>query len=140
MRKQCVIKLYISDYEHRWKEGRMIGYNEEKREKDIEKVYHSVISGNISKSFQQYYKDMRTRIADVMAGKYIASLNDSEFLQLLQDEKLISPEQVQSLTRKYRDIEHLLDEAYIQSNWKTIASIQEKTTEEEKEGIEGEVK
>ena len=138
--KNARIKLYISDYEHRWKEGRMIGYNEEKREKDIEKVYHSVISGNISKSFQQYYKDMRTRIADVMAGKYIASLNDSEFLQLLQDEKLISPEQVQSLTRKYRDIEHLLDEAYIQSNWKTIASIQEKTTEEEKEGIEGEVK
>ena len=138
--KNARIKLYIYDYEHRWKEGRMIGYNEEKREKDIEKVYHSVISGNISKSFQQYYKDMRTRIADVMAGKYIASLNDSEFLQLLQDEKLISPEQVQSLTRKYRDIEHLLDEAYIQSNWKTIASIQEKTTEEEKEGIEGEVK
>ena len=138
--KNARIKLYISDYEHRWKEGRMIGYNEEKREKDIEKVYHSVVSGNISKSFQKYYKDMRTRIADVMAGKYIASLNDSEFLQLLQDEKLVSPEQVQSLTRKYRDIEDLLDEAYIQSNWKTIASIQEKTTEEEKEGIEGEVK
>ena len=118
----------------------MIGYNEETRECDIEKVYNAVISDKISKNYKPYYKDMRTRIADVMAGKYIASLNDSEFLQLLQDEKLISPEQVQSLTRKYRDIEHLLDEAYIQSNWKTIASIQEKTTEEEKEGIEGEVK
>lgn len=138
--KNSRIKIYISDYERKWNEGKMIGYNEETRECDIEKVYNAVISDKISKNYKPYYKDMRTRIADVMAGKYIASLNDSEFLQLLQDEKLISPEQVQSLTRKYRDIEHLLDEAYIQSNWKTIASIQEKTTEEEKEGIEGEVK
>lgn len=138
--KNSRIKKYISDYERKWNEGKMIGYNEETRECDIEKVYNAVISDKISKNYKPYYKDMRTRIADVMAGKYIASLNDSEFLQLLQDEKLVSPEQVQSLTRKYRDIEHLLDEAYIQSNWKTIASIQEKTTEEEKEGIEGEVK
>ncbi len=138
--KNARIKLYISDYERKWNEGKMIGYNEETRECDIEKIYNAVVSDKISRTYKPYYKDMRTRIADVMAGKYIASLNDSEFLQLLQDEKLVSPEQVQSLTRKYRDIEHLLDEAYIQSNWKTIASIQEKTTEEEKEGIKGEVK
>ena len=117
-------------------EGKMVGYSEETRKAEIETIYKGVLSGKLPK----YYEDMKVRVAKLMAGKYIASLNDSEFLQLLQDEKLVSPEQVQSLTRKYRDIEHLLDEAYIQSNWKTIASIQEKTTEEEKEGIEGEVK
>ena len=111
--------------------GNMVGYNKESREADIEKIYSSVIEGKSS----SYYKDMRTRIADVMAGKYIASLNDSEFLKLLQDEQLVSPEQIQSLTRKYRDIEDLQDEVYVQSNWKSIVKAQEKSTQ-----IQGEVK
>ena len=55
-------------------------------------------------------------------------------MKLLQDEQLVSPEQVQSLTRKYRDIENLQDEVYIQSNWKSIAKAQEKSTE-----IQGEI-
>lgn len=125
------IKSYISYYMGQINKGNMIGYNDESIEADIEKIYSSVIEGRLS----SYYKDMRTRIADVMAGKYIASLNDSEFLKLLQDEQLVSQKQVQSLTRKYKDIENLQDEVYVQSNWKSIVKAQEKSTE-----IQGEVK
>ena len=109
----------------------MIVYNEESRQADIEKIYSRIIHSGVFK----YGKDMKTRLADVMAGKYIASLNDSEFMKLLQDEQLVSPEQVQSLTRKYRDIENLQDEVYIQSNWKSIAKAQEKSIK-----MHGEVK
>ena len=122
--KNARIKSYISYYMEQLNKGSMIGYNEESRQADIEKIYSRIIHSGVFK----YGKDMKTRLADVMAGKYIASLNDSEFMKLLQDEQLVSPEQVQSLTRKYRDIENLQDEVYIQSNWKSIAKAQEKST------------
>ena len=128
--KNARIKSYISYYMEQLNKGSMIGYNEESRQADIEKIYSRIIHSEVFK----YGKDMKTRLADVMAGKYIASLNDSEFMKLLQDEQLVSPEQVQSLTRKYRDIENLQDEVYIQSNWKSIAKAQEKSTE-----IQGEI-
>ena len=122
--KNARIKSYISYYMEQLNKGSMIGYNEESRQADIEKIYSRIIHSGVFK----YGKDMKTRLADVMAGKYIASLNDFEFMKLLQDEQLVSPEQVQSLTRKYRDIENLQDEVYIQSNWKSIAKAQEKST------------
>ncbi len=128
--KNARIKSYISYYMEQLNKGSMIGYNEESRQADIEKIYSRIIHSEVFK----YGKDMKTRLADVMAGKYIASLNDSEFMKLLQDEQLVSPEQVQSLTRKYRNIENLQDEVYIQSNWKSIAKAQEKSTE-----IQGEI-
>ena len=126
------IKSYITYYKEKLNAGKMIGYDKESRKSDINKIYDRVL---LSGKLPSYYKDLRTRIADVMAGKYIASLNDSEFIQLLQEEQLVSPEQVKSLTRKYKDIENLTDEVYIQSNWKTIADTQKKSTE-----IKGEVK
>ena len=129
--KNARIKSYISYYMGQLNKGNMVGYNEESREADMEKIYSSVAQGKSS----SHYKDMRTRVADVMAGKYIASLNDSEFLKLLQEEQLVSPEQAQSLTRKYKDIEDLQDEVYVQSNWKSIVKAQEKSTQ-----IQGEVK
>lgn len=131
MDKNARIKSYIAYYIGQVNKGNMVGYNEQSREADMETIYSRLMAGNVFK----HCKDMKTRIADVMAGKYIASLNDSEFLELLQDEQLISPEQVKSLTRKYKDIENLQDEVYIQDNWKSIAKAQETSTE-----IQGEVK
>ena len=129
--KNARIKHYISEYLKKLNDGKMIGYNKETRRAEIEKTYRDVIEGRQP----EYYEDMKTRVAKLMAGKYIASLNDSEFLQLLKKEELISQEQAGSLTRKYKDIEDLQDEVYIQSNWKSIAEAQEKSTE-----IQGEVK
>ena len=110
--------------------GEMIGYNAETRKAEIETIYKGVLSGKLPK----YYEDMKTRVAKLMASKYIASLNDSEFLQLLKKEGLISQEQAESLTRKYRDIKDLQDEVYIQSNWKTVAKAQKDNTQIQGEG------
>ena len=125
------IKSYISYYMGQLNKGNMIGYNEKDRKTDIEKIYSRVYKGKSSK----HYKDMKTRLADVMAGKYIASLNDSEFLQLLKAEGLVSQEQTESLTRKYKDIEDLQGEVYIQSNWKAVSKAQKDNTR-----IQGDVK
>lgn len=130
--KNARIKSYISYYMGQQNKGKMIGgYSEENRRADIEKIYRNVLSGKTSK----YHEDMRTRVAKLMAGKYIASLNDSEFLRLLEQEEFVSQEQVESLTRKYKDIEDLQEEVYIQSNWKTVANAQKENTR-----IQGEVK
>ena len=129
--KNARIKSYISYYMKMLNEGKMVGYNEESREAEINKLYTRVLEDKPSR----HYKSIITRIADVMAGKYIASLNDSEFLQLLIKEELISEEQAKSLTRKYKDIEDLKGEVYIQSNWKTVSETQKENTV-----IEGDVK
>ena len=130
-KKNARIKSYISRYMRKLNEGEMVGYSEETRQAEIETIYKGVLSGKLPK----YYEDMKVRVAKLMAGKYIASLNDSEFLRLLEQEEFVSQEQVESLTRKYKDIEDLQEEVYIQSNWKSIAKAQEKSTE-----IQGEVK
>ena len=130
-KKNARIKSYISRYMRKLNEGEMVGYSEETRQAEIETIYKGVLSGKLPK----YYEDMKVRVAKLMAGKYIASLNDSEFLRLLEQEEFVSQEQAESLTRKYKDIENLQDEVYIQDNWKSIAKAQEKSTE-----IQGEVK
>ena len=119
------IKMYISYYMKKLQEGKMVGYNENIRKEEIERIYGRVLAGK----FSNYYKDIQTRIADVMAGKYIASLNDSEFLQLLKEEKLITEEQEESLTRKYKDIDDLQGEVYIQKDWKSISKSQKEKTQ-----------
>ena len=129
-KKNARIKTYISRYMRKLNNGEMIGYNAETRKAEIETIYKGVLSGKLPK----YYEDMKTRVAKLMASKYIASLNDSEFLQLLKKEGLISQEQAESLTRKYRDIKDLQDEVYIQSNWKTVAKAQKDNTQIQGEG------
>ncbi len=129
-KKNARIKTYISRYMRKLNNGEMIGYNAETRKAEIGTIYKGVLSGKLPK----YYEDMKIRVAKLMAGKYIASLNDSEFLQLLKKEALISQEQAKSLTRKYRDIKDLQDEVYIQSNWKTVAKAQKDNTQIQGEG------
>lgn len=129
--KNARIRSYIAYYIRQLNNGNMIGYNEENRRSEIETIYKAVLTGKLP----EYYEDKRIRVAKLMADKYIASLNDSEFIQLLEEEKLVSQDQVESLTRKYKDIEDLQDEVYIQSNWKTVSQAQKDHTT-----VQGEVK
>lgn len=129
--KNARIKSYIYRYMRKLNEGEMVGYNAETRNTEIETIYKGILSGKLPK----YYEDTKIRVAKLMAGKYIASLNDSEFLQLLKEESLISQEQEKSLTRKYKYIENLQDEVYIQSNWKSVSKAQKEHT-----NVQGEVK
>ena len=41
-------------------------------------------------------------------------------MDLLRASKLVDDKQYQSLTRKYKDIDDLHSEAYLQPNWKEI--------------------
>ena len=58
-------------------------------------------------------------------------MNDFEFFNLLKDTGLITKEQEESLTRKYKDIgqEGLKREIYVQKEFDTIIKSQAKETE-----------
>ena len=61
-------------------------------------------------------------------NKYIASLNDSEFMALIEKEGIISPKEKESLTRKYREIPDLTGQVYIQSAWEVVTKLQRRAT------------
>lgn len=72
-------------------------------------------------------------MAIMIGAKYLSTLNDTEFMQLLQDTNIISKEQYNSLTRKYKDIPNLDDEVSEHENFKEISTMQKKATKRYKE-------
>ena len=76
---------------------------------------------------------MKERMAMMISAQYLATLNDIEYMQLLQDTGIINEEQYKSLTRKYRDIPNLKGEVYEQKTWKVISTMQKEATEKQKE-------
>ncbi len=116
------IKSYIKYYQNR----DINNYSEEEKRQDVETMMQN-IQNPVKRS--HLHLGMYKRIALEMGAKYLATLNDIEFMQLLLDTKTIDEKQYNSLTRKYRDID-LHDEAYIQENWKNIAKEQEKAVEQ----------
>lgn len=114
------IKKYIQYYETQLQDGKLVGYNEERKQEDIDKIMSNIEQGKINSD----YVSKAERVALLTAKDYIATLNDKEFIQLLEDTKLISTEQRVSLTRKYKDIPNLLDEVYETNKWKEISSRQ----------------
>ena len=69
----------------------------------------------------------------MISANYISSLNDMEFMKLIQDTEIINDEQYKSLTRKYKDIPDLKAEVYDQKNWKEISTMQKEATARHKE-------
>lgn len=127
------IRNYIYYYSTKLQNGELVRYNQENKEQDIESIYNNIVNGKHNKS----YINMDERIALSIAAKYISTLNDHEFIQLLQDTEQITPEQYQSLTRKYKDIPNLKQEAYTGKNWKEIKEAQKQATiQEDKKGEE----
>ena len=64
----------------------------------------------------------------MIGAKYLATLNDTEFIRLLQETQIINDEQYKSLTRKYKDIPNLDDEVSEHENWKEISTMQKQAT------------
>ncbi len=119
------IKRYIQYYEKQLKEGKMIGYDDKRRQEDIQ-----IVMDNIDKGMQNpNYVSKEERVALILAKEYISTLNDKEFLKLLEDTKIIDNEQKKSLTRKYKDIPNLLDEVYEANVWKELKKSQEREGE-----------
>lgn len=118
------IKNYILYYKQMLQAGKLIGYNEEIKNNEVEKIYNNIVSGKQNEN----YVGMDERIALSVAAKYISTLNDHEFLQLLKDTQMITDEQEKSLTRKYKDIPNLKEEAYVAKRWKEISKAQKEAT------------
>lgn len=123
------IKAYIKYYEKKLQEGKLIGYGNKNLEQEVEKIFGNIKTGKQNPN----YLNMEQRVAMIIGARYLATLNDIEFIELLQDTALINEEQYKSLTRKYKDIPNLKSEVYMQSNWKEIATLQKNATEKQKQ-------
>ena len=116
----------IASYIKYYQDKEVENYTEEQKQQDVETIIQNIKDS--SKKSHLYF-GMYKRIALEMGAKYLSTLNDIEFMQLLLDTKTIDEKQYKSLTRKYRNID-LHDEVYIQENWKQIAKEQEKSVKE----------
>lgn len=130
--KNSRIKQYMKYYECQLQEGNLVGYNEQNLEDDIEKIMQGIKNGRRNPN----YLTMDERIAMMMGAKYLSTLNDIEFMQLLQDTKIINENQYKSLTRKYKDIPDLDDEVSEHENWKEISTIQKEATMKQKQEVQ----
>lgn len=95
-------------------------YSRENKLNDLNTVFDNI--NNPTKSSPLYYK-MSERIALEIGAKYLSTLNDIEFMDLLRASGLVNDEQYQSLTRKYRNIK-LPSEFQVQRNWEEITQNQ----------------
>ena len=101
-------------------------YTPQDLEQDVQGVLNNIYNPH-KKSDLHLKRD--ERIAMEFGAKYISTLNDVEFMQLLQDTQIIDEQQEKSLTRKYKDID-LKKEVHVQENWKKITTDQEKSLED----------
>lgn len=124
--KNARIEQYIQYYMKQLQSGELIGYSEERKQQEVEKIFNNIKAGKQNEN----YMNMSERMALSMAAKYISTLNDHEFIQLLQDTELIDDEKYQSLTRKYKDVD-LKKEVYVANKWKEIKEGQKSMTVEE---------
>ena len=131
-RKNARVKAYTQYYKTQLEEGKLVGYNEESLEKEVERIMQNIKDGKQNKNYLSYEES----IAMMIGAKYIATLDDMEFIQLLQETYLINEEQYKSLTRKYKDIEDLKSEAYSSSNWKEISGMQKEATKNAKKEMQ----
>lgn len=127
--KNSRIKQYIQYYESQIQKGNLVGYGEQDLQEDTQAILTSIKSGKHNPN----YLSKEERMAIMIGAKYLSTLNDTEFMQLLQDTNIISKEQYNSLTRKYKDIPNLDDEVSEHENFKEISTMQKKATKRYKE-------
>lgn len=127
--KNARIRNYMAYYSSQLEEGNLIGYNEQSLEREASRVAENIKNGKHNENYLPYEE----RIAMMISANYLATLNDIEFMKLLQDTQIINEEQYKSLTRKYKDIPDLKAEVYDQKNWKEISTMQKEATKRHKE-------
>ena len=112
------IQKYIAYYREK---GIEEGYSEEEKTKYVEEEYARQTSSEA----------LREKLSLEFGARYLATLNDFEFFNLLKETELITDGQAESLTRKYRDIgrEGLKKEVYVQEQFGTIMKAQKEDTE-----------
>lgn len=130
--KNTRIKQYIQYYDKQLQKGNLIGYGEENLQEDTRAVLTSIKMGK----YNPNYLNEEERIAIMIGAKYLATLNDTEFIRLLQETQIINDEQYKSLTRKYKDIPNLDDEVSEHENFKEISTMQKQATIKNKQQVQ----
>lgn len=115
------IQNYIKYYQGK----NVSSYTESDKQQDIEVMMQNI--RNCDKKNDLYF-NMDTRIALELGAKYLSTLNDFEFMDLLRVTGTINDTQYKSLTRKYKNID-LKKEVYLHENWKEIQKEQEEAVE-----------
>jgi len=115
--KTARIKGYIEYYTNL---GITEDYSEEAIQKDIEHELIEQMCGETE------HPNMREKLALEFGAKYIATLNDIEFFDLLKQTGIVNEEQAKSLTRTYREIgkERLQREKYEAPEWVSLSKEQ----------------
>lgn len=116
----------IQSYVKYYQDKDVSQYTEEDKQRDVETMMKNI---GDSKKRSDLHFSMDQRIALEMGAKYLATLNDIEFMQLLRDTGTVNDVQYASLTRKYKDID-LKSEVYVQEAWKRITKEQAEAVEE----------
>lgn len=116
----------IQSYVKYYQDKDISQYTEEDKQRDVETMMKNI---GDSKKRSDLHFSMDQRIALEMGAKYLATLNDIEFMQLLRDTGTVNAVQYASLTRKYKDID-LKSEVYVQEAWKRITKEQAEAVEE----------
>lgn len=130
--KNTRIKQYIQYYDKQLQKGNLIGYGEENLQEDTRAVLTSIKMGK----YNPNYLNEEERIAIMIGAKYLATLNDTEFIRLLQETQIINDEQYKSLTRKYKDIPNLDDEVSEHENFKEISTMLKQATIKNKQQVQ----
>lgn len=117
------IRRYILYFQNKLKKG---NYGQKEQDEDAQRLFRKIKEGNLVEP----QVGMNKRIALELASQYIATLSDSEFMQVLREEEIITDEQYVSLTRKYKDID-IRKEAKMQSNWTPIQEAHSDAAKEE---------
>ncbi len=109
--------MRISEYIEYYKTKNLENYSEQQKEQDMIQVLENIKNPN--KTSPLYFSPSK-RIALELGRKYLATLDDFEFIQLLVNTNLITDEQHKSLTRKYKDFD-FRKEQDMQANWIAIS-------------------
>ena len=61
--------------------------------------------------------NLENRLAIFIGARYLATLNDIEFMDLIKSEHLITNEQFASLTRSYKEIKSFKEDRHLLIDW-----------------------
>ena len=83
-----------------------------------------ILENQAKKAYPSFEKSMALEFG----AKYLATLSDTELMNLMRETQKITDEQYESLTRKYKDI-NLLEEYMTHGQWDEIQEAQKASTE-----------
>lgn len=120
-KKGARIQRYIKYYKAK---GITDDYSEEDKARDIDEEYARQMQPDAE------YPNLKEKMALEFAARYLSTLNDFEFFNLLKSTNIITEEQARSLTRSYKGIgqEGLRKEVFVQEEFSEIMKSQEEET------------